>query len=203
MSLVQAFIYKDFIVVGGEKKATLQGGIVVDNFNKVVKLNEVIIIGMTGTVEGNARLFSQFLNGDLSKKMDHPNLSYNEMIAITNKSYYDNQKFLNDHTIHSVVCGWNGKKLKGVAYFIETGKDKFTGPIDVTPQYDNEISIVNCGRNEHYWDAYKLLEKNNPRNILQIKNLFRDVIDIGMKYDKSINNNISFEKIRKIDVCGN
>ena len=46
MSLVQAFIYKDFIVVGGEKKATLQGGIVVDNFNKVVKLNEVIIIGM-------------------------------------------------------------------------------------------------------------------------------------------------------------
>lgn len=68
MSLVQAFIYKDFIVVGGEKKATLQGGIVVDNFNKVVKLNEVIIIGMTGTVEGNARLFSQFLNGDLSKK---------------------------------------------------------------------------------------------------------------------------------------
>jgi len=38
------------------------------------------------------------------------------------------------------------------------------------------------------------------QNILQLKNLFLDVIDEGFKFDTTINKNVNYEKIRRIDV---
>lgn len=37
-------------------------------------------------------------------------------------------------------------------------------------------------------------------NILQFKNLFKDVLQKGIKYDNTINNNADFEAIRLKDV---
>lgn len=201
MSLVQAFIYKDFIIVGGEKRAVLQDGEIIDNFNKVLKLNECVIIGMTGTIEGNACLFSNFINRDFSMKKKNFDLDYNEMIEVTNRSYYGNQEFLNEHSVHSVVCGWDGEKLTGVSYFTNDNNTDYNKPIDLTPEYDGHMRVVNCGMNEHYLEACRLFEKNKPNNILQFKNLFRDVIDNGIKFDPSINNNVSFETIIRKNVC--
>ena len=54
------------------------------------------------------------------------------------------------------------------------------------------------------WNSIKKLEaighETNPQNILQFKNLFKDVIARGIKFDNSINNKITFEKIRRVDV---
>lgn len=40
---------------------------------------------------------------------------------------------------------------------------------------------------------------NPPKNILQLKNLFKDVVDEGIKFDNTINKNITFQKIKRSD----
>ena len=46
----------------------------------------------------------------------------------------------------------------------------------------------------------RISQLKNPQNLFQLKNLFRDVIDEGVKFDNTINKNINYEKIRRIDV---
>lgn len=202
MSLVQAYIYKNFILVGGDQLAILSNGQVIDNFVKVRKINNNVIIGMSGTIEGNATLFSYFVNNDLTIKEKNLALTYEDIIRITHKSYFENNDFLQKHSVHSVVCGWDGYKFTGYSYFTKDNDKSMNRPIDLTPDSDSQVKIINCGMHEHYMEAIRLLEENNPSNIniRQFKNLFRDVIDKGVKFDKTINHNITFEAIRKVDV---
>lgn len=57
MSLVQAYINENFILVCGEQKAQLTNGTIIENFIKVHKINNSTIIGLTGTIEGNYIVF--------------------------------------------------------------------------------------------------------------------------------------------------
>ncbi len=68
MSLVQAYINENFILVCGEQKAQLTDGTIIENFIKIHKINPSTIIGLTGTIEGNYALFSDYINEDFTLK---------------------------------------------------------------------------------------------------------------------------------------
>lgn len=68
MSLVQAYINENFILACGEQKAKLTDGTIIENFIKVHKINHYTIIGLTGTIEGNYALFSDYINEDFTLK---------------------------------------------------------------------------------------------------------------------------------------
>ena len=71
---------------------------------------------------------------------------------------------------------------------------------DLTPEYSGHVRFVNCGLSQHKETAERLVNYKNPQNLLQFKNLFNDVLDEGVKFDNTINQNINYEKIRRVDV---
>ena len=70
MSLVQAVICDQFALVCGEQQANLDSGGVLHNFKKVFKLNECVIIGLSGVIEDNYYLFQDYPNMDFTVKED-------------------------------------------------------------------------------------------------------------------------------------
>lgn len=195
MSLVQAYISQNYILVCGEQKATVNG-ITVENFRKVYKLNETTIIGMVGTIEGNYRLFSDYIDTDFSLKVPLCQKSYLEIETDLINNFKNNAEFLQKHNVVSFVCGWDGIKMTGKTFFTH-----LEHPINnLTPDYPEHVRLVNCGLYQHKENAERISQYKNPQNLLQLKNLFKDVIDEGVKFDSTINKNINFEKIRRIDV---
>lgn len=198
MSLVQAFIYKDFILVCVEQKAILENEIILENFVKVRKINATTIIGMTGTIQGNAKLFSEYINELFELKNPNCVQTYNEINEHVLMNLKENYEYLLENPIHSFICGWNGNKMTGQTFFIN---DPNIPPInDISPLFDGHVNYVSCGLEQHKINIEAIWHKSNPQNILQFKNLFKDVISIGIKFDDSINDKITFEKIRKVDV---
>ncbi|MBE5942402.1 MAG: hypothetical protein E7264_07695 [Lachnospiraceae bacterium] len=200
MSLVQAYIYRDFIVVAGEQRAKLNNGEILENFVKVRKISDTAIIGMTGTIEGNAKLFSEFINSDFSLRGDFSCVSYNDICKSLCKSYYDNYDYLQVHNVHSVLCGWDGVKMTGKAFFTKDDNPNKNGIHDLTPQDAETVRVVSCGLNVHYNNAIEFGKSVSIINITQMKNIFKNVLQIGIKLDDSINNKATFERIRKVDV---
>ncbi len=67
MSLVQAVLCSDFALVCGEQQLNLNSGGVLHNFRKIFKLNEYVIIGLSGVIEDNYYLFQDYLNVDFTE----------------------------------------------------------------------------------------------------------------------------------------
>jgi hypothetical protein len=195
MSLVQAYISENYILVCGEQKATVNG-VIVENFKKVYKLNDTTIIGMAGTIEGNYRLFSDYINADFSLNINFCQKGYFEIESDLINKFQNNVAFFQEHNVISIICGWDGYKMTGKTFF--TNLDQ---PINnLTPNHQEHIRLVNCGLEKHKENAERISQLKNPQNLFQLKNLFRDVIDEGVKFDNTINKNINYEKIRRIDV---
>ena len=201
MSLVQAFIYKDYILVCGEQRANLDSGIVLENFVKVRKLNPTTIIGMTGTIEGNAKLFKDYINPDFTIKGTGQLQTYNEIKHRTIENFYNNYDYFQIKSVHSVICGWNGQKMTGKAIFTKDTNNPNMAPItDLTPDFLEQLRWVNCGLNQHEENLKTLFKEMQTVNVLALKKLFIDVIKMGVEFDETINSNISFEYIRRSNV---
>lgn len=196
MSLVQAYISENFILVCGEQKAILSNGIVIDDFVKIRKINNTTIIGMTGTIEGNFELFSDYINNDFSlKTLPHPS-NYSDIENKIINNFNNKFDYLQKNRVISFICGWDGYRMTGKTFFTN-----LEHPInDLAPEYPGHVRIVNCGLDEHEKNAKKIARNKNPQNLMQYKNLFKDVIDEGIKFDNTINKSINFERIRRIDV---
>ena len=85
MSLIQAYITRNFILVGGDTRGT-NGDIVVSNdVKKVFKINKNIIIGMSGKVNGNCILFKDIIeftdNKFKLKDVNFDQLTYKALYA--------------------------------------------------------------------------------------------------------------------------
>lgn len=204
MSLIQAYITRNFILVGGDTRGT-NGDIVVSNdVKKVFKINKNIIIGMSGKVNGNCILFKDIIeftdNKFKLKDVNFDQLTYKEFTSKINESYYNNNDYLQENSIHSIVCGYNGERLMATTYITKDANENFNKPVEIFPLNETDVRVINCGEEQHYLDAFELKDKINALNILQFKNLFNDVLQKGIKYDNTINNNADFEVIRLKDV---
>ena len=198
MSLVQAFIGKDFIVVGSDSKATFSDHIS-NTYKKIYKLNTTTIIGMTGDISSNVRLFNNYINADFSINEKCNSMSFNEIKEGLFNTFNEMNTTVKDFSLHSVICGWDGNKM--VAYTMFAGdSNKLVNGINEIYATNNDVRIISCGNLRHNETAIRLGKNINNINILKIKNLFKQVINEGMKFDDTINSNVQFEKIRKGDI---
>ena len=179
MSLVQGFIYKDFILVAGDQKAILTNGQILENFVKVRKINPTTIIGMTGTIEANYKLFSQYINADLSLKYERCPQGYNEIHNTVLDSFTKNIDYLKETGIHSFICGWDEHKMTGTAFFTKDDNPDMESINDLTPLYPEHVRFISCGLDQHRINAEKIASNMNPCNILQFKTFFKKVISQG------------------------
>lgn len=216
MSLVQCVLTKKFIITAADMRAVKPNGDTIEYFNKLIKLNNQIIFGCTGNAIDNYNLFSEFCNYSdehgLIKLNNEISLSYNEFVVLIKEKFKKMQKIHNDianeikYEIMSIVCGYNGSEFESTLFSLTS-----------IPGEDNGVIIGKCSNNMPYrcisaGEYYHLneFEKVAKRyyykmnydfsTIRQFKNILIDVFKNGSEIDKSINNNITFERIRLKDV---
>ena len=117
MSLVQAVVCDQFVFVAGEQQLNLSSGGVLHNFRKIFKLNDNVIIGLSGSMDDNYYLFQDYLTMDfelrdefadsLEEVFDRVSARYQEM---TEQGQCD---------VFSLVCGWNGRGFEAKTFFID------------------------------------------------------------------------------------
>lgn len=216
MSLVNFALAHDFVLVGGDTRASdIHQNVVSNNHKKVVKLNKEIIIGCSG----NARDCHLFINKycDFSKeqglkcKQEECKLKYTDIISELNYRYEDLRKIHYDkknnilYNFTVVVCGYNGNDFSAVLYCLTDnleGKTEGIFPIEVNPYTGVKCFSIGSEYLQLHINNYNEgLRKNQPNSILQHKNVMQKVFDMGIKFDKTINNFCVYEKIRRKDVA--
>ena len=195
MSLVQAIICNQFVLVCSEQQANLSDGTIRHDFRKVFKINEAVILGMTGIIQDNYYLFQDYLTPDFKIKAnctDSLDTVFNKVTA----RFYQMNAINKQSNVFSLVCGWNGENFEGKTFFMLPSYTENLGISDVKVSDVSQVRLINCGEHNHY-DLFISLKDKYPFSILGCKNTFRDVLAIGVKFDKTIDENALFEVIKR------
>lgn len=193
MSLVQAILSSQFVLVCGEQQANLSDGTVRHDFRKVFKINKNVIIGLTGTIEDNYILFQDYINPDFTLKetcSDSLEAVYSKVILRYNQMKISGMAY----NVFSLVCGWNGNSFEGKTFFMNHEYTDNLGITDIKLKSDNDVKFISCGENEHYDNFFKIKDRY-PFNVRGMMNTFNDVLAEGVKFDKTIDKNAVFEVI--------
>ena len=194
MSLVQAVLCSDFALVCGEQQLNLNSGGVLHNFRKIFKLNEYVIIGLSGVVEDNYYLFQDYLNVDFTLKegcqdslpvvFDRVSARYREMAE------------QGECDVFSLVCGWNGYGFEGKTFFLSSQFQEENRIADVRPLHEKDAKVISCGDDRHYHNFVEAIYRYGA-DVYGVQRSFRDVLARGVMFDGSIDKNAQFELIRR------
>ena len=194
MSLVQAVLCSDFALVCGEQQLNLNSGGVLHNFRKIFKLNEYVIIGLSGVIEDNYYLFQDYLNVDFTLKegcqdslpvvFDRVSARYREMAE------------QGECDVFSLVCGWNGYGFEGKTFFLSSQFQEENRIADVRPLHEKDAKVISCGDDRHYHNFVEAIYRYGA-DVYGVQRSFRDVLARGVMFDGSIDKNAQFELIRR------
>lgn len=205
MSLVIGVACNEFVVMGGEGKAVLSNGNVLTDFQKVFKINNLILIGITGTLQG-INTFAGFLfnisDNRFAVKHFQPEPSYNEIKELLNSSYDEIISNNNCDSFFVAIAGWDGNQFCMDSYFYNSTDKSNNKRTHITPESINDFKCV-ClenGSSRHFNDFMRFATQMTEKSIIQTKNAIKNTIEIGITYDDTINKNYQFESIRKKDV---
>ncbi|WP_251318055.1 hypothetical protein [Flintibacter muris] len=192
--LVQAAMCDQFVIVCGEQRLNLSNGGVLHNFRKIFKINEHVIIGLSGAIEDNYYLFQEYINPDFTLKegcldsleevFDRVTARYQEMTAE------------GECDVFSLVCGWNGSGFQAKTFHIDSehaGNSRIT---DVEPAHEKDGKLISCGDNRHYENFYYGVSRYGF-DINGVQRAFREVLSKGVLFDEFIDKNAQFEVIRR------
>lgn len=194
MSLVQAVICDQFVFVAGEQQLNLTTGGVLHNFRKIFKVNEHVILGLSGAIEDNYYLFQDYINVDFTLKegcqdnleevFDRVAVRYREM---TNMGECD---------VFSLVCGWNGTGFEAKTFYVNSVCPESSQITEVRPEHEKDAKLISCGDNRHY-DNFLAGVYRYGFEIYGLQRAFRDVLAQGVMFDDFIDKNAQFEVIRR------
>ena len=194
MSLVQAVICDEFVFVAGEQQLNLNSGGVLHNFRKIFKLNENVIIGLSGSMDDNYYLFQDYLTIDFERKEDCPDSLaevYDKVVA-----RYREMTEQGECDVFSLVCGWNGFGFEAKTFFINSQFGEDSCVTDVKPEHARDAKLISCGDNRHY-DNFLAGVYKYGAEIYGLQRAFRDTLAQGVMFDEFIDRNAQFEVIRR------
>ena len=168
MSLVQAVLCSEFALVCGEQQLNLTSGGVLHNFRKIFKVNESVIIGLSGAIEVFHKVTAR----------------YREM---TEQGECD---------VFSLVCGWNGYGFEGKTFFLSSQFQEENRIADVRPLHEKDAKVISCGDDRHYHNFVEAIYRYGA-DVYGVQRSFRDVLARGVMFDGSIDKNAQFELIRR------
>lgn len=211
MSLVQTVITKDFILMGADTREIPDGSNeALDHYNRILKINDGILVGITGDVNDNLKLFDGFCQLDPTEGFKNSDeavtMSYSDFVQAlkerfeTIKQEHEAEDNPKKYNISSVVCGYNGEELEATCFVIDALDRLVPNALTKTCLNDKPYHGISCGRMEHYINLDKYAFQQKPTTILQYKNVLRSVFETGAQLDKTMNSNCCFEKIRKTDL---
>lgn len=194
MSLVQAVICDQFVFVGGEQQLNLSSGGVLHNFRKIFKLNENVIIGLSGSIDDNYYLFQDYLTIDFELKGDC--LDSLEEVYDRVTARYREMTEQGECDVFSLVCGWNGGGFEAKTFFIDSVRTADSQITEVKPEHEKDAKVISCGDNRHYDNLLAGIYRYGAE-IYGLQRAFRDVLAQGVMFDDFIDKNAQFEVIRR------
>lgn len=194
MSLVQAVICNEFVFVAGEQQLQLNSGAVLHNFRKIFRLNDNVIIGLSGSMDDNYYLFQDYLTIDFELKGDCPD-SLAEVYDKVGARYREMTE-QGECDVFSLVCGWNGFGFEGKTFYINSQFGEESRIMDVRPEHEKDAKLISCGDNRHY-DNFLAGVYKYGAEVYGLQKAFRDTLAQGVMFDEFINKNAQFEVIRK------
>ena len=194
MSLVQAVLCDRFALVCGEQQLNLSSGGVLHNFRKIFKVNENVIIGLSGVIEDNYYLFQDYLNVDFTLKEDCRD-SLEEVFDKVAARYRE-MTSQGECDVFSLVCGWNGFGFEGKTFYINSQFGEESQITDVRPEHAKDAKLISCGDNRHY-DNFLAGVYKYGADVRGLQRAFRDTLAQGVMFDEFIDTNAQFEVIRR------
>lgn len=194
MSLVQAVICDEFVFVAGEQQLKLNSGAVLHNFRKIFKLNENVIIGLSGSMDDNYYLFQDYLTIDFELKEDCPDSLEDVFDKVTAR--YQEMTEQGECDVFSLVCGWNGSSFEAKTFFINSQFGEENRITDVRPEHEKDAKLISCGDDRHY-DNFLAGVYRHGADINGLQRAFRETLAQGVMFDDFIDKNAQFEVIRK------
>lgn len=194
MSLVQAVLCDRFALVCGEQQLNLSSGGVLHNFRKIFKVNENVVIGLSGVIEDNYYLFQDYLNVDFTLKEDCRD-SLEEVFDKVAARYRE-MTSQGECDVFSLVCGWNGFGFEGKTYYINSQFGEESQITDVRPEHAKDAKLISCGDNRHY-DNFLAGVYKYGADVRGLQRAFRDTLAQGVMFDEFIDTNAQFEVIRR------
>lgn len=192
MSLVQVFLRKQYLLACSDSRAINKKSTSEDEeYKKIFQFGHCVILCLTGDVDDNVELFSDYLyrtgDGKIDKKNDfnHDYVIFQELIDKRFDQLGKSPK--KQRLINSLLCGWDGTCFAVRKYHI---KGKSDPPETVYPyENDSETRIITC-ENEHT-NHQQVTEKYGAGIIPSAENMqfvFQKSLDDGIKSDDTINN---------------
>ena len=194
MSLVQAVICDKFAFVAGEQQLNLNNGGVLHNFKKVFRVNENVIIGLSGAIEDNYYLFQDYLNVDFTLKEDCGDSLEEVFDRVAGR--YQEMAEQGECDVFSLVCGWNGYGFEGKTFFLSSQFQEENRIADVRPLHEKDAKVISCGDDRHYHNFVEAIYRYGA-DVYGVQRSFRDVLARGVMFDGSIDKNAQFELIRR------
>ncbi len=212
MRLVQSVLTDKFILMASETRGIKPDSTIVNNVNKMIKVNNQIVFGCTGGIKDNYILFKEFCDYSeeygLIPLKDGIDISYNNFVKIISNRFMEMYKLRYrsqnpiPYAIISIVSGYNGYCLETTVFNMEADKDNCI--IKVVKPSNFPYKGVSAGQRFHLDSLNENIQniymKYGKMTILQCKNALRDTFDKGAKIDKEINNDIHFEIIKLKDM---
>lgn len=194
MSLVQAVICDEFVFVAGEQQLKLNSGAVLHNFRKVFRLNDNVIIGLSGSMDDNYYLFQDYLTIDFELKGDRPD-SLAEVYEKVGARYREMTE-QGECDVFSLVCGWNGFGFEGKTFYINSQFGEENRITEVRPEHEKDAKLISCGDDRHY-DNFLAGVYKYGADLNGLQKSFRDTLAQGVMFDDFIDKNAQFEVIRR------
>ena len=194
MSLVQAVICDQFALVCGEQQLNLNSGGVLHNFRKVFKINENVIIGLSGSMDDNYYLFQDYLTIDFELKEDFSDCLEDVFDKVTAR--YQEMTEQGECDVFSLVCGWNGFGFEGKTFYINSQFGEESRVTEVRPEHEKDAKLISCGDNRHY-DNFLAGVYKYGAEVYGLQKAFRDTLAQGVMFDEFIDKNAQFEVIRR------
>lgn len=216
MSLVQAVITDNFILVGADTRGVNSDNTTTEGINKLIKMNQDIIFGCTGGIVDNFELFSGFCyyspERGLVKAEENFDITYSDFVKKIIQRFnkmkikHDDSSNNKKYNIMSVICGYNGSEFEITAISLTPEDCNVDGITFVHKKTDFPYKCVSMGKVEHKDEFERLTNKFHYEGIyyfttiLQYKNIIKEVFNNGAKIDTEINNKVMFETIKLKDV---
>lgn len=204
MSLVIAVGNSKFVLFCGEQRKNYKSGETEENFKKVIRLSDTCIMGITGDIDDLWPVTNEFLLNENQVREDALNQTYKEIDDALHLKFneiiecIDNDLGPDDTNFFITIGGFDAGKMRIDSYAHSGGKSKEEHFIMESEEQFKYIVMSNDTKHELNFTNY--INSVSEKTILNFKNAFKDTAEKGMKFDKTINNNYTFEVIRRKDV---
>lgn len=184
MSAIMLTLGTDFAILCGETKFCLDTG-EVERIKKVHMVKDKLLYGFTGRNTSAMDFFGKLIDENLEPTSSFDELTFEQLIDILDArfEFYRKHGVENSFDTYAVVCGPIGNQIWCIEYQIKQNECKRTPYLA-----ENDILLVGSFLEKHQ-DNYSI--NFNAEDIVdEIVNAFQRMINKGINFDKTINNEV-------------